>query len=774
MSVSETEPGHCAYCGLPLGRAWWVRAKTAAAVDTQFCCFGCRFASAVRHERGAAGEMRWTLLRLGLAIFFTMNVMVFSMELWAQDLYASSAADADGLLALPLRDVFRYLCLLLALPVLWLLGAPMAENAWRSLRNRAPATDLLLLSGVVASYVYSATSVFRGQGHIYFEVGCTVLVMVTLGRWLEATGKIKTTEALDALEKLLPENVRLHRNGVDVVLPLAKVNVGDCLHVLPGERIGVDGRVRRGSAAVDQQIVSGESQAVTKEPGHEVFAGTLNLDGDLLIEATAPASAGALSRLVEAVERARSAKGYYERLADRTSAWFLPLVFLLSLGALVLHWRQATFDTGLMAAMAVVLIACPCALGLATPMAVWAAMGRAAQSQVLFRGGEALERLARVRTVAFDKTGTLTSGAVVLDQFVADCEGGPSLREEVLWRAAALAAASSHNLSRAILAYVADRMPLCGGACDRHERPRQTRTIPGRGLAADFEDDCSAVYLGSQRLMHEAGLAVGPARRTFCAERTTRAPPSRISAGVVAYAACLPSANSRAGKSNRRSVTAEKPACTSSCSRATMRHAGQLWPRNGACRSKPRCCRRRKSRRLSNSAQHGAVAMVGDGINDAPALAAADVGMAMGCGADVSRESADVCLAGDDLLRVPWAVLLARRTVRTIRQNLFWAFAYNTIGIALAFCGWLNPIWAAGAMVISSLLVVANSLRLAPSQVHAESEDKAQEFPRDGLRVAKGRRGSPSLAVAPNPRELASAVEKFVLSAQSPAEIQLR
>jgi len=731
MNTAECPSDCCAYCGLPLGGGWWGTSKSAAAMEPDYCCFGCRFAAAVRHERGAAGEIQWTLWRLGLAIFFTMNVMVFSLELWAQDLYQGGATGAGSLVE-PWRDVFRYLCLLLALPVLGLLGAPLAENAWRNLRDGRPATELLLLAGVAASYVFSAVSVFRGQGHLYFEVGCAVLVMVTLGRWLEAMGKLRTTDALDALEKLLPEQVRLVRDGLEQETPLALVTIGDRVRVQAGERFGVDGRIVRGLAAVDQQIISGESRPVVKEPGDKVFAGTLDLDGDLLVETTAAAGAGALERLIDAVQRARLAKGHYQRLADCVAAWFLPIIALLALVALAWHWRQDGFDTGLMAAMSVVLIACPCALGLATPMAVWAALGRASQAQVLFRSGEALERLARVRAIAFDKTGTLTSGDAVVDQFVVDAEDatvGLSNVEDVLACATSVAAGSTHGLSRAIGTFADGRVIVPEAA--------RIRAIPGRGLRAEFTHRDADVWLGNERLMEESHLAISPLLRRVLQRAHDDGQPlvcvgwqGRVRAVFTFREELRPAAVAALARCRQAGLhvavlTGDHMACGAALgAQLNVPVEAELLP-EGKVAALARL-----------RARHGAVAMVGDGINDAPALAAADVGIALGCGADLSRESADVCLLGNDLDGVLGAVLLAQRTVRVIRQNLFWSFAYNALGIGLALSGWLNPIWAAVAMVVSSLLVVTNSLRLASNPTDAKG---AGETAGDNPRPASGR-----------------------------------
>ncbi len=334
-------PQCCAFCGLPLPRPWWSRRREAAPADEAlYCCYGCALAHAATTAGTPGSDVRALLTRLGVGIFLTMNVMVFSMELWTQDVYAGHTGITSAL-AEPLRDVFRYLCLLLSLPVLWLLGRPLAASAWQNLRRGGPTTDLLMVVGVTAAVLYSAISVFRGSGHVYFEVACVVLVMVTIGRWLDATGKVQTTAALDALEKLLPDQVRVVRSGHASLVACETIRAGDCLQVLAGERFGFDGRLLAGSADVDEQIITGESRPVTKGEGDAVYAGAMNLDGDLLVTVTAERRDGALQRMIEMVRQARLAKGYHAQLVDRISAWFLPAVAVLAIVTFAIHLAQA-------------------------------------------------------------------------------------------------------------------------------------------------------------------------------------------------------------------------------------------------------------------------------------------------------------------------------------------------------------------------------------------------------------------------------------------------
>jgi heavy metal translocating P-type ATPase len=704
----KISPEHtCDYCGLPVARSWW-RSQNAADEQPVYCCYGCRFAAEVAGQVGERGASNWLLARLGLSIFLTINVVMFTMALWTQDVY-QVPADTSTALSASLDGLLRYLALLLSLPVLWLLGLPFAAGAWQCIRSGVPSTDPLLVVGVVASYLYSAVSVFRGHGQVYFEVGCVVLVMVTLGRWLEATGKLRATEALDALEKLLPCEVRVNRGEGERLIPLSELRVGDRMRVLAGERFAADGRIVRGRASVDEQVFTGESQPSIKEPLDAVLSGTLNLDGQLEIEVTATASTGALKRLIALVHDARQSKGAYQRLADRLSHYFLPGVVIIALASGIGHGVMDGFEPGVLTALAVILIACPCALGLATPLAVWTAIGRAARCQVLFRSGEALEQLAGVRAVAFDKTGTLTTGTSQVATFLA---GDSSTREAVLQTAAALAASSTHTYSRAIAQFAGpiEIMPCAVKA----ELVAEARLLPGRGIVAATPEHESRVYLGSPRLMKESGLVATGRLQEHLAEAKREGRPAVCVGwdeqvrGIFGFDEQLRSEVPEALEACR--CLGLEVVVLSGDTTATVQRWGEKLqlPVNGGLLPEEKVAAIRTLHR-----EHKSVALVGDGINDAPALASADVGIALGCGADVSREAAGVCLLGNDLRRVPWSIGLARATVRTIRQNLFWAFFYNALGIALAASGRLNPVWAAAAMIVSSTMVISNSLRLS-------------------------------------------------------------
>lgn len=623
------------------------------------------------------------MARLGLAVFFSMNVMVFTLFLWSQPEGTPEPRAAA------LYGLARHACLLFTAPVLLLLGGPLLEESLADLRARRASLNLLLLAGVVAAFGQSLWAVWADTGHVYFEVTCMVLIAVTLGRWLEASGKLQTTAALRELRALLPDRVRRvtcegeREVALDTVLP------GDRLRVLPGDRLPTDGRIVAGTAAIDEQAVTGESLPITKQTGDVVHSGTLNIDGSLTVEVTAAPGTGTLEQLIDAVAAAAEAGSREQRLADRVSAWFLPLVLAVAGATFLAHWRLHGLAAGTLAALAVVVVSCPCALGLATPMALWAAIGRAARRHVLVRDGDAFSKLARARLFYFDKTGTLTSGCRVTEMTVIPPLDGA----DAIALAAGLADNSTHVLSAAIVAEAHRR----GVAAAEMQSPR---TIAGCGVEGRESGSGRMTRLGSDRWAGawpgnddppQCVLAIGgrPAAAFWFAE-TIRPDAATVLATLRARSAetTLLSGDHR----DRAGAVATV---------LSMHCEAPLLPQD-------------KLAVIRMAQQQGkTVVMVGDGINDAPALAAADVGVALGCGADVSRWSADICLLRNALADLAWLVGLADRTRRTVHWNLLWAFGYNAACIPLAAVGWVHPAIAAVAMVASSLLVVSNSLRLA-------------------------------------------------------------
>lgn len=693
MTRSSASEAGCDYCGLPMAAA------EAAAAEPRYCCWGCRFAASLAGAEDQRGQVGGGLVRFGLAAFFTMNVFVFSMELWTTEVYAVEAGSGPS--ADLWRDLFRYLALLFSLPVVLLLGVPVAESGWQALRRGRLSTEVLLALGVAASFCYSAVSTFRGAGQVYFEVGCVVLLAVSLGRWLEAGNKLRTAAALTGLSALLPERVRfVQAQGVEW-RPLAELRAGDAVRVLPGERIPADAVLERGAALCDERLLTGESEPRALQAGDVVFGGAINIDGDLCLRVTAPPQGGALARLEQVVRDAAVSRGRYQILADRITSVFVPAVAVASLGALAWHGTVHSWEQGLLAALAVLVVACPCALGLATPLTMWIALGEAAARGVVFRHSAALERMAGAAVVCLDKTGTLTTGEPLVEHWLAR----PGEEQEVRRVAAGLCRGSNHALSTALERFLDPR--------DDQILAEDIVVVPGRGVAGIPKGHTSQAWLGSRRLMDERGLACDEAFESAL-DAACAAGRSVVCVGwngavrglFVIREQLRPAASAAVAELvglglEAVVLTGDHAARGAALARVLgVRVIAGLLPEE-----KLRCVE--ELRRT-----HGPVLMVGDGVNDAPALAASDVGMALGCGADLARHAAEVCLLGDDLTAVAWAIGWSRRTVSVLRQNLWWTFGYNALGIAAAASGRLNPIVAAILMLGSSLLVVNSAWRL--------------------------------------------------------------
>lgn len=688
----------CDYCGLP--------APPAVEDEPTYCCFGCRFADAITRERDDHTTARWTLTRLGLGVFFSMNVMVFTMAMWSADVYETTASSFST----SLHGLFRQLCLLLTVPVLGLLGVPLLRHAWAGIRQRQLTSELLIALGVLAAFAFSAVSVIRGSGHIYFEVACMVLVLVTLGRWFEATGRQRASASLERLERLLPDSVSRVEHGVEESVPLDQVQPGDVLRIRAGERFPCDGVIAAGTTVVDEQIFTGESLPELRQTGDSVLAATANVDGDVRMRVTAAPRGGAFGRLLEILRQARLSRGRYQQRADRIAQWFVPVVALVAAGVFLAR-ASAGVSPAVMASLSVVLIACPCALGLATPLAVWTAMSRAAESQVLFRSGSALERLADVQAIRWDKTGTLTDGTPAVSHVVMD---GATDGRTIVEITRLLTDASTHVLSRAVSKYLEERHEETDAAGS--VLLTEIRSVAGAGVESSLIGDRGAnsrVRLGSMDFVSEVASECPPAVEAALVS-AEQCGDAIVAVGWNGRIRCVFLLCERLRDESLSTVAAchelglDGKILTGDRPTRAARWAEVLRiPVAGGLRPEQKL-----DEILETRARLGVVAMVGDGINDAPAIAAADVGIALGCGADVTRDSGSVCITSSNLHRIPWAIRLARKTRRIVRQNLTWAFAYNTVGIALAATGRLNPAIAAALMLASSLVVIVNSMRL--------------------------------------------------------------
>ncbi len=585
-------------------------------------------------------------------------------------------------------------------------GARFYRGAWHALRAGAGNMDLLVALGTTAAFGLSLWELARGEGgHLYFEASAAVVALVRLGKWLEGRARRGAGAAIRALEQLRPERARVRRDGAEQELPIAELRAGDLLLVRPGERIPADGVVQDGTGGVDESLLTGEALPVSKQPGSRVTGGSLNGEALLLVQATALGAESRLARMVRLVEDAQAAKPPVQRLVDRVSAVFVPVVAGLAALTLLGWWLAGSgAEAAVVNAVSVLVIACPCALGLATPAAIMAGTGAAARHGILIRDAAALEQARAIQTVVFDKTGTLTEGRPA----VAALRPAPGVAEtEMLRLAAALQAGSEHPLGRAVQAAYAAEAHAAG-----LDVPRASgvRALPGRGLEGMAEG--RALLLGSRRLMEEAGIDAGPlapdAAELEAAGRTVSflAADGRL-LGLLGFGdAVKPGAAKAVATLRRRGLrvvllTGDNQGAADTAARALgieEVHA-QALPED-------------KARLVAALRGRGAVAMVGDGVNDAAALAAADLGLAMATGTDVAAAAAGITLMRGDPALVPAALDIAGRTYRRIWHGLFWAFAYNVVGIPLAAAGLLSPVAAGAAMAFSSVGVVGSALLL--------------------------------------------------------------
>jgi Cu2+-exporting ATPase len=669
--------GACAHCELPLGRRP-VRGK-----DGSFCCYGCLLAFQVTRARGDDGAAATIVVRLGLGVFFAMNVMMLTLPAYAP--YVYPGADAEG----PLFTVLRVLALVFTAPVLVLLGGPILASAWR---GGGVNTDALIIAATGAAYVVSVVNTIAGRPGVYCDTAAMLLVLVTLGRWLEASARAEAGAAVRAM--LAPEPAHAVRvvRGERVRVAPPVLAPGDVVEVAPGAAFPTDGLVLDGVGGVDESALTGESRPVPTAPGRVVAGGTCSVDGLFRVLVTATFAASAAARIAALVEAARRERTAAERTADRVVGRLVPAIAVIAVVAGDWWTMHAGLERGVLVALAVLVVACPCALGLATPIAVWAGLAAAARRGVIVRSAPVLERAAAVGRVLFDKTGTLTESA---PRLVAIEATAGHTADAVLARAATVERGLGHPIAVAIGHEAAARGLALAEASD-------VRVVAGRGVRARIGDEVTAIgslafaaeETGTRGAEADGAVAVVADRRlvgTLRFAETVRESAPGALAGLhgLGVATGLVSGDARAD--------AVVP--------------GLIAPADAALGLLPD----EKVAHVRRIRTHdpGAIAMVGDGINDAPALAAADVGIAVAGATDLARLTADVVVVGTDLRKIPWLLAHARRVRRAIRQSLGWAFAYNAIAVGLAAAGALTPVVASLAMLASSAAVVANARRLA-------------------------------------------------------------
>ena len=622
---------------------------------------------------------------------------------------------------------------LLATPVQFWLGARFYKAGWHAARALTGNMDLLVAIGTSAGYGLSLWLWWTAEAghapHLYFEASAVVITLVLLGKWLEARAKRQTTAAIRALHALRPDSAHLLTRDGEVDVPLHEIMVGDRLVVRPGERIALDGLLLEGSTHVDESMLTGEPLPVLREPGSQLTGGAINGEGRIVMQVQAVGAQTLLARIIRLVEDAQAAKAPIQRLVDQVAAVFVPVVLLVALLTLLgWLWAGAGTEVALMRAVAVLVIACPCALGLATPAAIMAGTGVAAQHGILIKDAQALELAHRVDTVAFDKTGTLTLGQPQLTAWVP----APGVDEALaLADLASVQSGSEHPLARAVVQAAQARALPCPAA-------QQVRAVPGRGTEGEVQGRRYSV--GSLRWMQELGVVLGPlaaqakqlqqqgatlsalAQWQPASSHPTSPTPAQdagrwVLQGLLAFAdAPKPGAAQALAQLRARGLRCVMVSGDHRAAAEAMALRLGLQPQAGEVLADvlpgDKALAVRQLQQGAQPGQRHTVAMVGDGVNDAPALAAADVGMAMGNGTDVAMHAAGITLMRGEPQLVAAALDISRRTVRKIRQNLFWAFIYNVAGIPLAALGYLNPMVAGAAMALSSVSVMANALLL--------------------------------------------------------------
>jgi len=585
----------------------------------------------------------------------------------------------------------RWLQFALATPVQFWIGWRFYVGGWNAIRGGSGNMDVLVALGTSMAWVYSTAVLFLGleHQHVYFEASATVITLVLMGKILEARTKAKTGAAIEALMKLQPQTAWVERNDQLVELPVASLIPGDIVVVRPGEAVPVDGEVVAGQSSANEAMLTGESLPVAKAPGDKVFTATINGDGLLRCKATGVGAHTLLAGIIRMVEEAQGSKAPVQRLADRVAAIFVPVVTTIALITFIAWWTLGgDFTQALVNAVAVLVIACPCALGLATPTAIMVGTGLGAKAGILIRNAQALELAEKINVLAVDKTGTLTQGKPKVTEIKV---GAGGTAQDVLSIAASLEQGSTHPLAAALVAEAKQQALVL-------DTPQDVAAVPGKGISGTV---CGRrVRVGSPTWLGAASDATGTSQIAVEADGALL--------GVIAVADPLRE-TSLAAVARLKKLGVEVVMLTGD-NAAT---AGEIARQAGVSRYEANVLPGEKAQHVAALKAAGkTVGMAGDGINDAPALAAADVSFAMGAGADVAMEAADVTLMRDDLNGVADAISLSRATLAKIRQNLFWAFIYNVLGIPAAALGFLNPVVAGAAMALSSVSVVSNSLLL--------------------------------------------------------------
>jgi heavy metal translocating P-type ATPase len=687
-SISE----FCYQCGLPLPNR--PVSHQVSGKEVSFCCYGCLLTNGITGEKGEEGEALWILLRLGVGAFFAMNIMILSFTDYLYPFDGNAAA------------IINYIEMVLAIPVMLLLGLPILKNSFRWISDLTLNMDVLIVIGTFSAFVLSTYSTLKGANNVYFDTASIILVLVTVGRLLEANAKAQASNAIKDLLELSPKEAIIIRDGKEESVSIESIRRDDLVRMTPGETFPVDGEVIEGESSVDESMLTGESKPVFKEKGSEVLSGSTNLDGMLIFRVTNIGEEMFFSRFVALLEEARKVRAPMERLADRISSIFIPLAIIISALTFLFWFHETGIDSAIMNALSVLLISCPCALGIATPMAIWVSMGRMANQGIVVRTGETLEKLSHIRGIFFDKTGTITKGSLNVSSIFINPDS--RLKEsEVIPMIASIEFSSEHPLGKSFVRFATENGYVIPPLSEFKAYP---------GLGAQGKVNGRMLYTGSEKFMSKMGLTLN----TVIVDHK-KGPESQGKSvvffgwdkevkGFIGFSEELREEIIDA-ISDLKNQEIEVVMIT-----GDNKYAAEAIASSIGVKTKTDLLPEDKIREIKTYTK-GPSAMVGDGINDAPALMAADIGIAMGCSTDITRESADMSLLGNDIRKIAWSLRLAKKTIKTIRGNLAWAFFYNVVGIGLAVTGILKPLVAALIMIISSLFVLGNSLRIQKMKI---------------------------------------------------------
>ncbi len=642
------------------------------------------FTAGAAHQ-AVVREQRSLLIRFGTAAFLSMQLMGFSFALYGGYFHGIDPG---------IRQMIQYFAAVVTTPVVFYSGWPFLAGAWRSLRNHAPSMDLLISLGVLTAYSYSLYALVVG-GEVYFDTAAMIITLILLGRLFEGSARNRSVAGIDKLLQLAPETANLIKGDETQSVASDSLTPGDFILVRPGERIPVDGQIQTGETELDESTITGEPMPVMRRQGESVSAGSLNLSSSVRLKVECLATESFVARMARMVEEAQNRKAAIQSLADRVATLFVPFVTLVAAGTWIFwYFCNVPHSEALLNAVSVLIVACPCALGLATPTAVLVASGSSASRGILFRGGDILEQTGRIDLIAFDKTGTLTVGKPSVVQII--LASGQS-EENILRLSSQAESGSSHPIALGIIA----RAKAAGITS---ESPESVETIPGRGLRMHTQN--GEVLVGSRTFLTEKGIDLPPVESGALTEVYVSLSGSWCGVLIIQDPMRDESAQTM---SRLQQLGLDTVLLTGD--RAET--ASQVSTKLAIPLYRADLCPSDKAEWVEAQQQSGRkVMMVGDGINDAPALSVANVGCAMAGGTDIALETSDLVLTRPDLGRLYEAIFIARKTLQIIKQNLFWAFTYNLITIPLAASGTLAPVWAAVTMASSSLLVVGNSLRL--------------------------------------------------------------